>query len=1100
MKLASKSILAILISCLISVPLFAQYSNFRSYDQADGLSQSYVYSVAQTPDGYLWSATGDGLSRFDGSVFKTYTVNDGLAEDFVTSLYVDASGTLIAGHYQGAVSIYDASLKRFKVVAIDSTANSRVNQLYVDEDKAIWVLFQNEGLLKIQDGSTAFYSLPQQLSYFSFQLLENRKVLLGTNEGLWLGDLKKDDLGATSFPEFAYQKINAISGDGESYLIGTDGKGLFRYKDGEILDLSKTYLLENERIQAVLSTKKEIWVALKSSGLVLLSSEGSQKYFKEENGLPSNYPLCLFQDMEGNVWTGLNGAGLSMYMGGAFELDPLGSLQNDVTAILLAKKDGKWIGTSKGLRNERKSVAVPSSLPSSTVTGIAEDKEGRLWVGFAEEGLFRWDIEKNKVERLTGKNGFDSKNINQVIADKNGDVWVGTQFLGVFHFIENSIVQYSTENGLLHNNAKDLYCDKENKVWVITPSTGVCYIGQGKVGYFDTDPVLKTIGFNCLVEDKDGDLWFGTNGSGVLYYDGAEFVNYTSAEGLLSNYIYMIVADEQKVWAGSRNGLSSISKSDNLINEHSYQNELKDIELSSKAVFCPIENVIYFGTDKGLLVYNPAKSPEVVEPIIQLTRLLVFDDTLSNPSAIQLPYDSYRLRFSFKGISLKKPESVRYQYKLEGYDIDWSDVTTETLAQYPRVEDGEYEFKVRALNGDGVWSSQEATIRLAIEKPIWKQWWFFVLVAVALSSAGYSYNYIKLKRLTKRNKELEVKVAERTEQLEARKTELEEANVQLDSQKQEIETAYKKLVDLESFKDSMTNMIVHDLKNPLNSVISMSDGTPIIRQAGQQMLNMVMNILDVHKLEEASLKLNLEHYPMKLAVDEAIFQTELLVREKGLTFREELKGDLIANMDYDLIVRVVVNLMTNAIKYTPVGGEISVDCHQEMMDGNSFVKVSVNDTGPGIPADYKDQVFEKYKQIDQKSSGLTASTGLGLTFCKLAIEAHGGKIGLESEEGKGSEFYFLLESTKDSLESEGKVEEFTIGKVEISLTPEDKQEIEPYLAELNSLDIFDTSENIDIIKKIDANSKTLATWKSEFEMAIYSFNENRYRELLEMVG
>jgi len=257
---------------------------------------------------------------------------------------------------------------------------------------------------------------------------------------------------------------------------------------------------------------------------------------------------------------------------------------------------------------------------------------------------------------------------------------------------------------------------------------------------------------------------------------------------------------------------------------------------------------------------------------------------------------------------------------------------------------------------------------------------------------------------------------------------------------QKIQQQNNQLLELDKFKESMTGMIVHDLKNPLNAIMGLSSMESenevmlMINAAGSQMLNLVMNILDVQKFEDTSMKLSLQHENLNDMVNNAMKQVSLLVKQKSITITNELKNNFVVSADGELIVRVIVNLLTNAIKFTSSGGKISIG-NEEYENtpnfNNRFLTIYVKDTGQGIPQDKLHLVFEKFGQVVAKKSGGVRSTGLGLTFCKLSVEAHGGKIWVESEVNIGTTFKFTLPCIESS---QSEVHEIISAQTELSLS------------------------------------------------------------------
>ncbi len=325
-------------------------------------------------------------------------------------------------------------------------------------------------------------------------------------------------------------------------------------------------------------------------------------------------------------------------------------------------------------------------------------------------------------------------------------------------------------------------------------------------------------------------------------------------------------------------------------------------------------------------------------------------------------------------------------------------------------------------------------------------------------------------------------------------------------------TDISKIRDLERFKESIIHMIVHDLKNPLNTVICFSDlfkedkHFNIILSAGKQMLNMVDDILDVQKFKHAKIKLELEKQRVFDTIKKAISDVSVLkmasIAGGELKIKNKASLDDFALYDSNIIRRVLVNLLTNAIKYTPSGGEIVVKSKQLHINEKNFIEVSVCDHGHGIPEDAIDTIFNEFTQVNKKMSGVTGSTGIGLTFCKQAVEAHEGNISVKSELGKGSEFSItLLEA--DGNESKS-IKEEQIKKLpeRVSLSVSEVQYLMKFKNQFKYLKIYDTSECMKILKEIkqSIDSIGIEIWIAEMENALLSFDDKNYRRLIDLIN
>ena len=1121
--------LVLLIKCVTTLDSFGQFPNFVSYGQDNGLPQGYVYTISQGQKGYLWLGTGDGFVKFDGHHFNVYGIKDNLAEDFVTTSLVDSKGNLWVGHYQGGISKYLEQENRFQKINTKTALKSRINQIFEGSDGSIWFVTQNKGLIRIHDEQIEIIENETSTLFYTITEGKNNELLIGSNNGLLTCEVINSRLKIKGSPKFTNQKINTIiqNKSGAGYWIGTNNHGLIFYDpEGKNTYLTTENGLSSNRIKCIYQNNHELWIGTRTKGVNLLLLDTLNQItnitvYTNQNNLPDNHILSIASDKENNIWVGTNGGGIARYTGEKFSINKDHLPSQLINVIYKDSLGNSWYGTEKGLvkikythdsKNIIENYNVKLGLDSVSVSTVLKDLHSNMWIGYKEDGLFVINSQEDSIVNLYERDDFDSRMINDLTLDKNGDIWIATRLNGVYHYNikMDTFRRYSTNEGFLHNNISDLYCDSKGKIWIASSSPGLSYFEDEVFHFLNDYDNIKGVKFNCITEDSLGNIWLGSDGKGLYMYNGENFINYTTESGLLSNYIYLIGSDHHNnIWIGSRNGLTRYKSSSGNFEQFSSKIQgLSDIETSTNAYFLDNQGNVWFGLNQGVLRYDPLQDKiNTVKPNIYITDLYVFDNKIPLKPNLKLKPGQYRMRFDFLGISFKEPDKIKYQYMLEGHDLEWSEVTGVPIARYPRVEDGTYTLKVKAANSDGIWSNEMASFTFEITKPFWKKSWFYVVLGILALGSVYVYNKIRLRNLILRNKDLEEKVSIRTSELNQEKEKLEKANTQLDHQKQEIETAYQKLVELEKFKETLTNMIVHDLKNPLNAVISLSEESPLIQQAGRQMLHMVTNILDISKFEEADMHLNIKVYYVNKLIDKALQQISLFAQQNGLMFKKNIPNKLLIKADQELIIRVLVNLLTNAIKYSQAGSTITISCEIIPRAEKEWVKISIQDMGCGIAKDDLPYVFDKFKQFASKDLGKTKSTGLGLTFCKLTVEAHNGEIGVVSELGKGSTFHFCLEKTtkaafvnNQNTNEPTSDEDFLYTQEDILLSDGDKTQLSQIVERFSHLEIYDTSENMDLLSQVKPTSKEVEKWKNEMEQSLLSFNQNRYKELINLVS
>jgi signal transduction histidine kinase len=333
---------------------------------------------------------------------------------------------------------------------------------------------------------------------------------------------------------------------------------------------------------------------------------------------------------------------------------------------------------------------------------------------------------------------------------------------------------------------------------------------------------------------------------------------------------------------------------------------------------------------------------------------------------------------------------------------------------------------------------------------------------------------------------------------------LELKNAEISSKSEELSLKNSQLMALASYKDSMNSFLVHDLKNLMNSVINLDKGQVTqqqaegVRQSGFQMLQIVSNLLDLSKYEHTVMNLATGDALLSQIIHRAFSETAYLAEQKSIRMALHLDAGYLVVVDQEVIKRVFVNLFTNAIKFSPVGGRIGI---LSELTSESVVKIVVKDEGEGISPDFLPFIFEKFSQGIPRSSGFSISTGIGLAFCKMAVEAHGGTIGVTSDPGNGSSFWFTLplSGSYEPMPGLPFPTDVTTGTFSpLEFTAEEKEYLLPFCKKMQNTTIYQFSEVKDIIKTIEDKSVRLSTWKQLVLQALSACNEQGYHELISL--
>ncbi|MBL4716442.1 MAG: PAS domain S-box protein [Bacteroidia bacterium] len=1295
------SFLISLTLCLVEVQFgFTQSSNFTTYSVDDGLIQSQVVDIYQDKEGNLWFATFGGVSKFNGKSFQNYTTRDGLPANMLRAMVHDQHGNFWFATDGGGISKFNGTFFE-NLTSENGLGSNLVMALDLDNEGNLWVGTWGAGLSKLTYTYSDTEERPNITfqNYLKKDGLvdedvntilvdKNNNIWVGTNNGLSIYDPAATKTGGTNFYNYTTEDglpgkvIRTLFEDKTGNIwIGTS-KGLcISNFDHNSKKLSLSYefteqngLVHNKIFSILQDHDGDVWVGTYSGiSKIIVNQDNTFEIsnYTTENGLSNNFIRKIFEDREGNIWIGTDGSGLCRFSGNRFVSY---TTQNGLAGVVVMSiyndsKGNKWFGyygngVSKfGIdangNNTIEHFTKKDGLVGDYVWTITEDKDGKIWIGtnsgvtvinsndeslLSNKGTAKQHVE---FQNYTINDGLISNLVRTIIQDSNGDMWMGTRG-GVSHFNGSDFINYTSENGLLSNVVWSMIEDKDGIFWFASFKGITQYDPEkNQFNYYTEENGLVR---NCvwnINEDAEGNIWFGTEAgiSKIEYHSkqNPKFNNFTIQDGLHSNSVNLLAIDNQgHVWAGTADGIDKvIFNEDGSIDEVKHYGKLEGfvhIETNQNSVCIDDNGAIWFGTINGAIKFNPEEDIiNEVAPITRISDIRIFYREEELPEDNVFPFNKNHLTFNYIGVSLSIPENVRYQYKLSGFENDWSPITKETFATYSNIPSGDYLFLVRACNNDRTWNSEPVSYSFSIVTPFWKTWWFYNICGLVVVLSVWGFIRYRITSVESQKRNLEEKVADhikelkiseekyrtliqnmnegllvvdnydviqfvnerfcemigyteaeligevtselllsnenkkvidqrladnrnsKTEQYEiqiskktgeklwllisaspvldsggniigslgihtditTRKTaedivqgknsELQQKNKEIEKEKEKVEMAnvalkeaYDKLMTLEEFKESMTETIVHDLKNPLNNIIGLSKKVPnkdeadIINQAGLQMLNMVLNILDVQKFEDTKVMLDVKSFSVSLALQDALRQVKVLVKQKGLKINDQIDPKYQCKFDYDIITRVLVNFLTNSIKYSPSFGEIKIQAVPVSVNKKEFLQISVTDQGVGIPKDKIDQVFDKFSVLGSKTSEQIHSTGLGLYFCKTMIENHSGNIWVESNKDEGTVFYFTLPREVD-IKIEDIEQDFVNlnGDSGVMLNSDERKILEPYIQSFLKVQVYETSKTLDVLKEIDKfDNESIKQWKQQMELAIFNCDEEKYVELL----
>lgn len=807
----------LLFFCL-AASAYSQSFDLKKYGAKEGLRLPFVYTVLQDQPGFIWLGTSEGLVRFDGMRFRTFTQKDGLANDFVTASFRDKENRLWFGHNQGGLTLWENG--KFITLPTQEKIPSAIVGIVQDDYGNIWLASQRDGMVKVgrKREIIPFREILKGKTVYSLGYWGKGKFLVGTGEGLLVVKVS----GANESPTLDHAvssvpatRITCIvpSGSLSAFWVATEDAGLFAVRPGRIAGQDSVFAYGRKEgfptaeISCLVENQSgDLWMSVNGLGLQKYAKQASRDWMAQPLTGPTDSLdriaiKALLQDRNGQLWAGTYGQG-------AFCLSPkkFSLLETQGLPLQCMVEDSKhqfWIGTPAGLYQQSQYTLLQSqsftlqdkmplslgkpfttaqALPANEVKSLHEFPAGTLWIG-TTNGLAKMDLATGRITPVPLSADELARSINDIAHDAAGTVWVGTR-AGLF-LIDAATLQFrnlSTSEGLPHNNVSDIYLSKENVMWVATRSSRVARWDGSKftsVG-LETETVMPEV--NSITQSADGRLWFGTDGAGVFSLDAAgKSAIYTTEEGLISNFCYFVFADRnQQVWITHRNGISRLIPSTSKVIHYQEKDAFPVKETDLNHLMADDEDNLWFCTPQGLMRFDmKAEGGTPAAPVVFLTSFQVFDQERPMIDGQELPFDQYRFKFEFLGLTLTDQADVRYQYMLVGNDIDWSDASASTEAVYQGLGYGEYIFMVRASNKFGMWTEKPVTLRFVIAPPFYATWWFRVLVIAGAVALVFGFIRYRVYRFRKEKELLEDRIRERTAELRMEKEKLEMAYLEI---------------------------------------------------------------------------------------------------------------------------------------------------------------------------------------------------------------------------------------------------------------------------------------------------------------------------------
>lgn len=1061
-------LLYILLAILYASPAYSMAKFFFSHlGVEDGLSQLSVMNIYQDTDGYLWFGTRNGANRYDGYEFRIYQneVNnpESLSDNHVRCIAEDKDKNTYIGTGNGLNRIDHATLQitRFYPQTIDGTCSTNsVNSLLLRQDGVLYAFCGNSVFRCYPDKA------PVRVESFAIADSSLTTVVQAADGNLFIGTIHTG-----------------------IYVYSPDWKLLHHFKSD---DTDNTQTLPFGLIYTLLPDKEErLWIGTEREGLCLFDRKTGtfRRLNKANSGISNNSIRALAELNDSTLLIGTFG-GLNMLNKRTLTITPVsmdiagkGNLSHySIHSMLIDKDQTLWVGTySAGINYHSPSYTPVSYITLDKFAGIIgkgqEGEDENIWFATEGAGLLCYNPKNGKQQLYPIKPPHEKNyeaNIIKSILIQGDSILCSTHFGSVYQFSIRS-KQYTKLHDFKDNDIYSLYIDSKKRLWIPTNSehglvmaaggkttnsfasngstrsfTGITLINEIEPGCFIFGSITDSIylydmnkqvttnissmlcpayshsrlGYTtAILQDKENSIWIATTKNGLYRLDRQLRLikHYQKKDGLSQSHISSLTLDKsQNLWATTGKVLYKLNRKTDQFTEFDSA-DFPALEFTLYSGNCISEDgTIYFSGNKGILSFNPEKiiaNPNI--PPVYITSLICNNQEditaqVANQS-VTLKADQSNIAIRYTALNFIHAKKNQYAYQLEGADAGWHTVGNRREAYYSNLPPGTYTFRVKASNNDGIWNPQEAVLYITVDPPFYRTWWAYLLYISILT--------ICIIRIIRHQQiRQEQKQEARYKQMEQEKTN------ELQEERMRMFTNFS-----HELRTPLTLII-----NPLNDLLQHVSFSPevksllqLIKKNTGRMLLLVNNLMDIQKYEAGKTILQKTRFNFSAFIREMRQSFESVAGNREITFvlHNQLPDTYYVCLDEAEIEKVFFNLLSNAFKFTPPGGCVTIhasslsqqECenlplypsqHSSILIEGKYLFIEVTDTGKGLSDKEAEKIFEPFyrseKDIHQQISG----TGIGLSLTRSIVMQHNGCIWTHCSEQQGTRFMLLLPDTE----------------------------------------------------------------------------------------
>jgi signal transduction histidine kinase/ligand-binding sensor domain-containing protein/DNA-binding response OmpR family regulator len=1060
------SLFIVLLFCSFREPVWRH----EKIGNSKGLSNSAVTSVYQDSKGYIWFGTWDGLNQYDGRIIKVFKPNvfqtGNISNNIIRQMLEDKNHNLWIITENG-INKYNRNSESFIPYLTDTNPSEYQENRFsatLDQDSTIWCSKYYYGVCRF-DSVQNQYSSPLRISNRPDLLTHILGFGFSQNNHLWCinaDGILYDIANNSIHNNIKLKDSNSLNFKQNWFIKTKDNLIIFiAYKHGGILKIDT----KRNKLFAIRKGDKSFHITSLSINLTMDyfwgGTDNGEIFRLEKNStditlinkeLPelSGKPIKIWTIKETEpdlLWIGTDGDGVYKYItkNNYFSSIGEGNLNKGmlnhkiVRAILEDKDENLWVGTRGNginiipcINGKTKVIDNKKGLYSNAVLCLGKDKYGNIWIGEDAPGIDMYDASTGKIlhfpDDFGNSNSLSLGSVYAICQDSFGDLWVGTSGYGIYRFTIRKKVsgrydikkyqQYTKENTnvLKSNIIYSIIEGSPNVLWVGTRGAGLYRLNtltdefQAFLSEPDNQNSLNNNDVLSLWKAPDQKLWIGTSGGlncmNMETYP-YKFTHFTENEGLPNNTVHAILGqNNSNIWISTNKGLAQLNTQTGKFKIYNQSDGLRNNEFTDGASCIGKKSgLFYFGGIDGLDAFHPGK----VKNSLYFPRIAVTNFTLLNKAAsdslqfhrnidlidtLNLKYNQNFFRFDFTSLNYHSSEKCRYIYKLENFNNNYITAAQNHEATFTNVPPGEYIFKIKWTNEDGSWNSSPKKIYISIDPPLWKTNVAYLIYALLFVLTCLLTVYLIRKQLILKQK--------RTEEW----------------------MAVQKTKEINQYKFQFFTNIAHEFRTPLTLIMAPASQlldlkdkdrriTPYIKSIynnAARLLHLIQELIDFRRIETGYFSLKVKEGNLVDFVRSIIEAFDQYAGQKGITLSfRAVQDDINGWFDRNILEKVLLNIISNALKYTPAGGKIAVSINCEE---NNNVSITVKDNGIGIPKEFQAKIFHRFFQYQgttiNKRGMETDSAGVGLSLTQSLVELHKGSIRVESEEGKGSSFKINL--------------------------------------------------------------------------------------------